>query len=83
MEALANLTRLNGKLVALIAILLVIGGVFALLAGLSSEQQTELLWFIQDYLPIAMFVTLAILLFSGYPVAVNQGGLAQRNGLVG
>src|ERR687891_1994886 len=83
MEALANLTRLNGKLVALIAILLVIGGVFALLAGLSPDQKTELLWFIQDYLPIAMFITLALLLFSGYPVAFILGGLALLFGLLG
>src|ERR687891_2482975 len=83
MEALANLTRLNGKLVALIAILLVIGGVFALLAGLSPDQKTELLWFIQDYLPIAMFITLALLLFSGYPVAFILGGLALLYGMIG
>jgi tripartite ATP-independent transporter DctM subunit len=83
MEALANLTRLNGKLVALIAILLVIGGVFALLAGLSPDQKTDLMWFIQDYLPIAMFLTLAMLLFSGYPVAFILGGLALLYGLVG
>src|ERR671910_739854 len=83
MEALANLTRLNGKLVALIAILLVIGGLFALLAGLSPDQKTDLLWFIQDYLPIAMFITLGCLLFSGYPVAFILGGLALLYGLVG
>jgi TRAP-type mannitol/chloroaromatic compound transport system permease large subunit len=83
MEALANLTRLNGKLVALIAILLVIGGLFALLAGLSPDQKTDLLWFVQDYLPIAMFLTLALLLFSGYPVAFILGGLALLYGLIG
>src|ERR671910_2503465 len=83
MEALANLTRLNGKLVALFAILLVIGGLFALLAGLSPDQKTDLLWFIQDYLPIAMFITLALLLFSGYPVAFILGGLALLYGLIG
>jgi tripartite ATP-independent transporter DctM subunit len=83
MEALAILTRLNGKLVTLIAILLVIGGVFAVLAGLSPDQQTDLLWFIQDYLPIAMFLTLACLLFSGYPVAFILGGLALLYGLIG
>ena len=42
MEALAILTRLNGKLVTLIAILLVVGGVFVVLAGLSPDQQTDL-----------------------------------------
>jgi tripartite ATP-independent transporter DctM subunit len=83
MEALANLTRLNGKLVTLIAILLVIGLAFAVLAGLSGDQQEELLWFIQDYLPIAMFLTLACLLFSGYPVAFILGGLALLYGLIG
>ena len=51
MEALAKLTRLNGKLVTLVAILVVAGLAFAVLAGLSAEQQEELLWFIQDYLP--------------------------------
>jgi TRAP-type mannitol/chloroaromatic compound transport system permease large subunit len=83
MEALANLTRLNGKLVALIAILLVVGGVFAVVAGLSPDQQEELLWFVQDYLPMAMFLTLGCLLFSGYPVAFVLGGLALLYGLIG
>ena len=83
MEALANLTRLNGKLVTLIAILLVIGVGFAVIAGLSPEQQEELLWFIQDYLPMAMFITLGCLLFSGYPVAFVLGGLALLYGLIG
>jgi uncharacterized membrane protein len=83
LEALANLTRLDGKIVTLIAILLVIGGAFAILAGLSSDQQKELLWFIQDYLPIAMFLTLALLLFSGYPVAFVLGGLALLYSLIG
>ena len=83
MEALANLTRLNGKLIILIAILLVIGAAFAVIAGLSPEQQEELLWFVQDYLPLAMFLTLGCLLFSGYPVAFVLGGLALLYGLIG
>jgi tripartite ATP-independent transporter DctM subunit len=82
MEALLNL-RLNGKTVALIIALVVVGGGFAVLASLSPEQHKELLWFVQDYLPIAMFVTLALLLFSGYPVAFILGGLALLYGLVG
>ena len=40
------------------------------------------MWFIQDYLPIGMFLTLACLLFSGYPVAFICG-LALLYGLVG
>jgi tripartite ATP-independent transporter DctM subunit len=83
MEALAILTRLNGKLVTLIGILLVIGIGFAVIASMSPDQQEELLWFIQDYLPIAMFITLGCLLFSGYPVAFVLGGLALLYGLVG
>jgi tripartite ATP-independent transporter DctM subunit len=83
MEALAILTRLNGKLVTLIDILLVIGVGFAVIASLSPDQQEELLWFIQDYLPMAMFITLGCLLFSGYPVAFVLGGLALLYGLIG
>jgi len=82
MEALLNL-RLNGKAIALIVALVVVGGGFAVLASLSPEQHKELLWFVQDYLPIAMFVTLALLLFSGYPVAFILGGLALLYGLIG
>jgi tripartite ATP-independent transporter DctM subunit len=83
MEALARLTRLNGKLVTLVAILLLIGVAFVVVAGLSPEQQEELLWFVQDYLPMAMFLTLGCLLFSGYPVAFVLGGLALLYGLIG
>jgi tripartite ATP-independent transporter DctM subunit len=83
MEALANLTRLNGKLVTLIALLVVIGAGFAILTSLSPEQQKDLLWFVQDYLSIAMFMTLGLLLFSGYPVAFILGGLALLYGLIG
>jgi tripartite ATP-independent transporter DctM subunit len=82
MEALLNL-RLNGKAVGLILALLVVGGGFAVLSSLSPEAQTDLMWFVQDYLPIAMFVTLALLLFSGYPVAFILGGLALLYGLIG
>src|ERR671925_442540 len=83
MEALANVTRLNGKLVTLIAIVVIIGAGFAILTALSPEQQKDLLWFVQDYLPIAMFLTLGLLLFSGYPVAFVLGGLALLYGLIG
>ncbi|HSA80957.1 MAG TPA: TRAP transporter large permease subunit [Geminicoccaceae bacterium] len=82
MEALLNL-RLSGKTVALIIALVVVGGGFAVLASLSPEQHKELVWFVQDYLPIAMFCTLALLLFSGYPVAFILGGLALLYGLIG
>jgi tripartite ATP-independent transporter DctM subunit len=83
MEALLNLRWLNGRTAGLILALVVVGGLFAVLASLSPEQHKDLLWFTQDYLPIAMFVTLALLLFSGYPVAFILGGLALLYGLVG
>ena len=83
MEALLNLRWLNGRTAGLIIALIVVGGLFAGLASLSSEQHKDLLWFTQDYLPIAMFVTLALLLFSGYPVAFILGGLALLYGLIG
>jgi tripartite ATP-independent transporter DctM subunit len=84
MEALFKLgSRLNGKTVTLIITLVVVGVAFAILTSLSPEQHEELLWFVQDYLPIAMFVTLALLLFSGYPVAFILGGLALLYGLIG
>jgi len=83
MEALLNLRWLNGRTAGLIVALAVVGGLFAVLASLAPEQHKELLWFTQDYLPIAMFLTLALLLFSGYPVAFILGGLALLYGLVG
>ncbi len=43
----------------------------------------ELLWLLQDFLPILMFLTLACLLFSGYPVAFILGGLALLYGFLG
>jgi tripartite ATP-independent transporter DctM subunit len=38
---------------------------------------------VQEYLPIVMFLTLGVLLFSGYPVAFILGGLALLFGLIG
>jgi len=84
MEALLKLgSRLNGKAIGLIVALVVVAVVFAIITSLSPDQQTDLLWFVQDYLPIAMFITLALLLFSGYPVAFILGGLALLYGLIG
>jgi tripartite ATP-independent transporter DctM subunit len=84
MDALLKLgSRLNGKTVTLIIALVVVGVAFAILTSLTPEQRTDLLWFVQDYLPIAMFLTLALLLFSGYPVAFILGGLALLYGLIG
>jgi tripartite ATP-independent transporter DctM subunit len=73
----------NGRVVAAIVALLVIGIGFATILGLGPEQRDELLYIFQDYLPIFMFVTLALLLFSGFPVAFILGGLALLYGLIG
>ncbi len=43
----------------------------------------ELYHFIEEMLPIAMFLTLAALLFTGYPVAFILGGLALLYGFIG
>jgi tripartite ATP-independent transporter DctM subunit len=84
MDGLLKLgSRLNGKTTTLIVALVVVGVAFAVLTSLSPEQSEELLYFVQDYLPIAMFLTLALLLFSGYPVAFILGGLALLYGFIG
>ena len=43
----------------------------------------ELIDFVIDYLPMFMFVSLALLLFTGYPVAFILGGLALLYGFIG
>ncbi len=82
MELLARIAR-NGKIALPIALLAIIGIAFAWVLGLDAESQEELLYFTQDYLPIMMFLTLALLLFSGFPVAFILGGLALLYGLIG
>ena len=81
MEAIVKGMFRNGPVVAAVAVLVVLGIGFATILGLSPEQQEALLWIFQDYLPILMFVTLAVLLFSGFPVAFILGGLALLYGL--
>ena len=43
----------------------------------------ELVDFLIDYLPLFMFLSLAILLFTGYPVAFILGGLSLLYGFIG
>ena len=83
MEKLLELGGRNGKVVILVAILVAIAVAFAHVSGLTPEQQKELLWQVQDFLPILMFVTLAVLLFTGFPVAFILGGLSLLYGLIG
>ena len=83
MEAILRDVIRNGRAITAIAVLLVLGIGFATILGLSPEEQKELLWTLQDYLPIFMFLTLAVLLFSGFPVAFILGGLSLLFGLLG
>lgn len=80
--ALRTVSR-NPVLAVLIVALLVIGGAFSSIMSMTTDQQNELLWTLQEYLPIIMFVSLATLLFSGFPVAFILGGLALLFGLLG
>jgi len=83
MEAILRAAfRNRGGTVALV-LLIVIGAAYILILGMTPEQHKALLWTIQDYLPIVMFLTLATLLFSGFPVAFILGGLALLFGLIG
>lgn len=83
MEALAaGLRRHTGLTVVLVA-LAIIGIAYAYVLSLSADEQKELLYFVQDYLPIMMFASLAMLLFSGFPVAFILGGLSFLYGIIG
>ncbi|HJS36762.1 MAG TPA: TRAP transporter large permease subunit [Burkholderiales bacterium] len=81
------LLRLGGRLAnryaLLVALLVLLGIGFAYVSGLNGEQKEELLYQVQRLLPIAMFLTLGVLLFSGYPVAFILGGLALLFGVLG
>ena len=67
----------------LIGFIVVAAIAFVTIWNLSDDARGTLLWTVQDYLPIFMFVTLACLLFSGFPVAFILGGLALLFGLIG
>jgi tripartite ATP-independent transporter DctM subunit len=82
-----GLLRLGGRLanpaVLAVLLMLVLGFGFAYVSGLSPDNREELLYKVQQLLPILMFLTLGVLLFSGYPVAFILGGLALIFGLLG
>ena len=66
-----------------VGILAVIAIVYIRILGMNAEEQEELLYLVQDFLPIIMFGTLACLLFSGFPVAFILGGIALLFGMIG
>jgi len=83
MEATSENTTKNKKLIIVIAILTILAIGFAYISVMDVAGQENLIGFLQEYLPIFMFVTLASLLFSGFPVAFILGGLALLYGLFG
>ena len=84
MELLLRIgSRLLNRYVVVIGVLVLLGASYAYVSSLSGEAQEEFLYKVHDYLPIVMFLTLAFLLFSGFPVAFILGGLAMLFGLIG
>ena len=67
----------------LAGILIVAAVAFVAIWSLPDDARRDILYFAQDYLPIVMFMSLACLLFSGFPVAFILGGLALLFGLIG
>ena len=83
MEAIVRDALRNGRVLVAVAVLLVLGAGFVTILSLGPQEQKALLWTLQDYLPVLMFTSLAVLLFSGFPVAFILGGLALLFGLIG
>src|SRR5918999_501637 len=76
-------SRLANRYAMAVALLVLVGFGYAYMAGLAPAARAEVLQIVQDYLPMVMFLTLGVLLFSGYPVAFILGGLALVFGLIG
>ena len=67
----------------LAGVILVAAVAFVAIWSLPDDGRRDVLYFAQDYIPIVMFLSLACLLFSGFPVAFILGGLAILFGLIG
>ena len=67
----------------LAGVLIVAAVAFVTIWSLPDDGRRDVLYFAQDYIPIVMFMCLAVLLFSGFPVAFILGGLALLFGLIG
>jgi tripartite ATP-independent transporter DctM subunit len=83
MEAIALGIRRNPGLTLLLVVLAIVGIAYAYILNMSPGGQKDLLYFVQDYLPIFMFFSLAALLFTGFPVAFILGGLSFVYGILG
>ena len=77
---------LLGTLLGLV-VLLAAYGAYMYSGSLMVEEEISrgeaLTWVAQEYISMVMFVTLALLLFSGYPVAFILGGLSMLFGVLG
>jgi tripartite ATP-independent transporter DctM subunit len=84
LEHLSKLgARLTGKLAAILLLPVLLAAILIYIGTLTPEAREALLYTVQDFLPIVMFLTLAVFLFSGYPVAFVLGGIALLFGLIG
>ena len=83
MEAVQKTTGRHWRIGVVVVILAVIAFAYVRFLGMNAEEQKELLYTVQDFLPIIMFGTLACLLFSGFPVAFILGGIAFLFGMIG
>ena len=83
MESTIKSVFKNGPLTIAIIVLAIVAIAYTSILGMNPDEQEELLYLLQDFLPIIMFASLAMLLFSGFPVAFILGGLALLFGLFG
>ena len=83
MEAILRTVSRNTGVAVGVILLVAVGIAYTSILGMSPEEQETLLYTVQDFLPIFMFLTLATLLFSGFPVAFILGGIAFLFGLIG
>ncbi len=72
----------GGIIASMVVLALILGFVFYV-RSLGAEAREDFFAEIAHFLPIVMFLTLAILLFSGFPVAFILGGIALLFGLLG
>jgi hypothetical protein len=82
----AKIAILMFGLLALVVVLAIFGA-YTMSGALMIEEEISrgeaLTWVAQEYISMVMFITLALLLFSGYPVAFILGGLAMLFGVLG
>ncbi len=83
MDAILRTVSRNTGVTVGVILLVAVGIGYTAILGMSPEEQEALLYTVQDFLPIFMFLTLAVLLFSGFPVAFILGGIAFLFGLIG